>query len=95
MTQVRLDTIVARGAEHVEAQMSGQTVMMSIPRGKYYALEGTAQRIWDLMAEPIRVSDIVDQLVEEYDIDRERCATEVLVFLNELVENGLSEERRA
>ena len=95
MAQIGLETIVARGAEHVEAQMGGQTVMMSIPRGKYFALEGTAQRIWELMAEPVRVDEIVDRLVEEYDIDRDRCAAEVLAFLNELMENGLGEERHA
>ncbi len=95
MPQIGLDSVVARGAEHVEAQMGGQTVMMSIERGKYFALEGTAQRIWELMAEPVRVGEIVDRLVEEYDIDRERCTAEVLAFVNELMANGLGEERRA
>lgn len=94
MTGVGLETVVVRGSEHVEAQMGGQTVMMSIPRGRYYSLDGTAQRIWDLMAEPVRVADIVDRLVSEYDIDRERCAAEVLSFLNEVLENGLGEEWR-
>lgn len=95
MDRIRLDSVVARGAEHVEAQMGRQTVMMSIEHGKYFALEGTAQRIWELMAEPVRVGEIVDRLVEEYDIDRERCTAEVLAFVNELMANGLGEERRA
>ncbi len=94
MERIGLETVVARGDEHVEAEMSGQTVMMSIPRGKYYALEGTARRIWELMAEPVRVGDIVDRLVEEYDIDRDRCAEEVLAFMEELRRNGLSAEPR-
>ena len=95
MAEIGLETVVARGTEHVEAEMSGQTVMMSIARGKYFALEGTGRRIWELMAEPVRVSEIVDRLVEEYDIERERCAGEVLAFIGELFENGLGEERSA
>lgn len=84
---------VVRGSEHVEAEMGGQTVMMSIARGRYFALEGTAQRIWQLMAEPVAVGEIVDRLVEEYDIDRATCEAEVSAFLAELIENGLAEAR--
>lgn len=94
MADITLDTVVSRGAEHVEAQMAGQTVMMSIPRGKYFAVEGTGQRIWELMAEPVTVGEIVDRLVEEYDVDRDRCAGEVINFLGELLQNGLTLEQR-
>ena len=83
--------VVRRGREHVEAEMGDQTVMMSIARGRYFALEDTAQRIWQLMAEPIAVGGIVDRLVEEYDVDRATCEAEVSAFIAELIENGLAE----
>ena len=92
--KIGAETIIMRGSEHVEAEMGGQTVMMSIARGKYYALEGTAQRIWELVSEPISVAEVVDRLVEEYDVDRDRCAAEVTTFVGELMENGLVVERR-
>lgn len=94
MERIGLETVIARGADHVEAQMGGQTVMMSIRRGKYFALEGTAQRIWELMAEPVTVGEIVERLVEEYDVERTQCAAEVLAFVEQLCENGLTVERR-
>jgi len=95
MTKIGLETIVARGAEHVETQMAGQTVMMSIPRGKYFALDGTGQRIWECLDEPVSIGHIVDRLVSEYEIDRDRCAAEVIAFIGELIESGLSVERGA
>lgn len=94
MERIGLDTVIARGADHVEAQMGGQTVMMSIQRGKYFALEGTAQRIWELTAEPVTVGQIVDRLVAEYEVERAQCAAEVVAFVEQLLENGLTVERR-
>lgn len=91
--QVGLETVIVRGSEHVEAEMAGQTVMMSISQGKYYALEGTARRIWELVAEPTPVSAVVDRLVAEYEVDRAQCAEEVTAFVHELMANGLLEAR--
>jgi len=92
MAQIGPETLIARGTEHVETQMGGQTVMMSIPRGKYFALGGTAQRIWECLAEPLTVRQIVDRLAAEYDIDAAECEAEVIAFVRELAENGLAVE---
>lgn len=94
MPSVGLETIVARGADHVEAQMGSQTVMMSVSRGKYFALDGTGQRIWECLAEPAAVGDIIEHLVREYDVERDRCAAEVVSFIAELMDNGLTVEHR-
>ena len=92
MTKIGLETIVARGTEHVETQMAGQTVMMSIQRGKYFALDGTGQHIWECLGEPVSIGHIVDRLVGEYDIDSDQCATEVIAFVGELIKSGLTVE---
>lgn len=94
MVEITLATVIARGSDHVEAQMSDQTVMMSVARGKYFALEGTAQRIWELVAEPMAVGEVVDRLVGEFEIDRDQCAAEVISFVRELLGHGLMVERR-
>jgi len=95
MIEIFADTVVSRGSEHVEAEMAGQTVMMSIRRGKYFAVEGTGQRIWELIAEPRPVGEIIERLLEEYDIDREACSREVEGFVAELLKNGLAQARAA
>lgn len=70
--------------------MADQTVMMSIPRGKYFALDGTGQRIWDLLAEPVSIAGIVERLVEDYDVEPDECEREVIAFVGKLMENGLA-----
>lgn len=89
MGSIGLDTVVSRGAGHVETRMGEQTVMMSIDQGKYFALEASGQRIWEMMDQPIRVDALIDRLTQEYDVPRERCRAEVLGFLEDLRRHGL------
>lgn len=92
MDRLNSETLFRRGSEHVETRAGDQTMMMSVARGKYYALASTAQHIWDLLAEPASVGSIVDRLLEEYDVARDVCEAEVRHFLVELLEQGLIEE---
>ncbi|MBO2943784.1 lasso peptide biosynthesis PqqD family chaperone [Paenibacillus sp. F411] len=71
------------------SDMDGEKVMMSIQNGKYYNLGNIGGRIWELAAAPISLSLIVDQLVAEYDIEREVCDMQVQAFVTQLVEEGL------
>ena len=80
---------VQRGGDFVEADAGDQTLMMSIAAQKYFALEGTGKRIWEMLAEPVTVDRIVDQLSREYDVPRDTCETHVAEFLDELRRNGL------
>ena len=92
MPALSLDSMIRRGAAHVETQAGGQTMMMSVSMGRYYALEGTAQRIWDALSEPCRLGEIVAKLQHEYDVTQEQCAADVLSFAEVLLDNGLIEE---
>ena len=90
MPDLTTDTVIRRGSDHVETRVGDQTMMMSIAQGKYYALQATAQRIWELIEQPRSVGEITERLVAEYDIERERCAAEVRGFVDELIRNGLA-----
>jgi len=83
---------VVRGQDHVEAEIDGQTAMLSLDQGHYYAVEGTAQRIWELIASPVTADELVDALVEEYDVDPATCRASVDRFLRRLLDAGLARE---
>ncbi len=82
-------TLVARDPEMLASEMDGEKVMMSIERGEYYGLDETGSRIWDLIENETQVGDIVVQLLEDFDVDRDECARDVLEFLEELKQKGL------
>ena len=90
MPDLTTDTVIRRGSDHVETRVGDQTMMMSIAQGKYYALEATAQRIWELIEQPRSIGEITDRLASEFEVERERCAAEVRAFVDQLIRNGLA-----
>ncbi len=89
-----LDTKLRRGQDHVTTAIGDETAMMSIKRGRYYAVGSVAERIWQMLEAPVSPREVTERLLEEYDITPEQCESEVGAFLNELIEEGLVEEHR-
>ncbi|MBO7744931.1 lasso peptide biosynthesis PqqD family chaperone [Paenibacillus sp. MWE-103] len=95
MTHLSLvEQTVVQSAGSVVSDMSGEKVMFSINSGKYYNLGAVGGRVWELMASPIPVKRLVDELVAEYDIDRSACEEQVTAFLKNLHGEALIEVRK-
>lgn len=82
-------TILKRKSGLMTANMNGSAVMMDIATGKYYNLGETGGRIWELLESPATISDLVQALTAEYDVDQAQCKADVLTFLQQLVDRGL------
>ena len=89
-----LDTKFRQGQGHVATSIGDETAVMSIKRGRYYAVGSVAERIWQMLEAPVSPREITERLLEEYDIAPEQCESEVGAFLNELIEEGLVVEHQ-
>jgi Coenzyme PQQ synthesis protein D (PqqD) len=89
MKQLELSTQVKRNSSLVSSWLDNELVMMDAEEGRYFSLNATTSRIWELLAEPKRVSDVCDQLMTVYTVDRQRCETQVLKVLGDLHRQGL------
>lgn len=81
-------TVVAT-EDQIYCNLNGEAVILDLSNGTYYGLDEIGARIWGLIQEPKPVSEIVDALIEEYDVDREHCESDLLALLNELASKGL------
>jgi hypothetical protein len=82
-------TTVTQTKELVSSDLDGETVLLSIETGKYYNMDPIGSRIWELIKDPMSVSDLIDILLGEFEVDRQQCEAEVLAFLNKLAEDNL------
>ncbi|MEM9060252.1 MAG: PqqD family peptide modification chaperone [Pseudomonadota bacterium] len=89
MPELTLQSMVGRGSEHVETRVGSQTMMMSVEQGKYFSVDASANRIWELLEQPMTIQGIIDRLLLEYEVDPAACQTQVLSFVRELHDNGL------
>lgn len=82
------DHVLARSDELLEAEIDGETVMLSIDKGEYYGLDAIGSEIWALLEGPRSVSEICTSMCERYDVEPDICERDVLAFLGDLVSDG-------
>lgn len=85
-------TMVVATGEQVSGDLpDGEVVILNLKDSVYYGLNEVGGRIWELIQKPTAVGDIVDSLLNDYDVDRERCSQEVMDLVNILTDKGLVE----
>ena len=86
-----MDSIVSAAREQVSSELAGEIVILNLNAGVYHGLEGTGARVWQLIQQPRKVGEIRDLLVEEYDVEADRCERDLLELLEDLAHHGLLE----
>jgi len=80
-----------RSSEPLQAGLDDEVVMMSVEKGCYYGLDPVGARIWELLESPKTVNEVVDDLLEAYEVEREVCERETIAFLQSLIDEDLAE----
>ena len=83
------NSFIRRNPELVSSDLDGETVMMSIESGEYFGLDSVGSRIWELLETPTTVANLVDILVDEFEVSREECEADTIDFLNQLLDKHL------
>jgi hypothetical protein len=83
------DPIVSRDGSLMEAEVDGEMVALHVESGTCFGFNGTAYRVWQLSAEPVRLSEICATLGREFDVDPVTCERDVRDLLTELSRDGL------
>lgn len=89
------ELVASRKSGLIEAEVDGEMVALHVENGTCYGFNGTATRIWSMLAEPKRVSELRDALVGEYEVDPETCEAQLIDLLRELERDGLVELQTA
>jgi len=88
-----ITSVVVAAPDQVSADLAGEAVVLSLQTGKYYGLAHVAARIWELLKTPARVAAIRDTIVQQFEVEPERCERDLLRFLQQLADQGLIEIR--
>jgi hypothetical protein len=86
---IDLDSVVVQTEDLLSSELDGDTVLMSVTQAAYYGMDATAQRIWNMIAQPTRVSDLCEQLISDYAVERTTCEQDVCAYLTELNKESL------
>jgi len=84
-----LSSRVARNPEHVFGELDQKVVLLLYERGTYYKINEVGSRIWVLLERPRTVSELVGELVNEFEVERATCEKETLTFVEKLCRDGV------
>jgi hypothetical protein len=89
MGEITAGSRIVAARDQVSCNLAGESVILNLKNGVYYGLNPVGARIWSLIQERKWVSEVRDQILEEYEVEREVCEEELLALLKDLQENGL------
>lgn len=82
-------TPLARSDDALSAPLEDKLLMLSVAQGSYFEFSPVTRRIWELLETSRSVSELVAQLIGEYEVAPDVCRSEVRTVIESLMEEGL------
>jgi hypothetical protein len=87
------EAIVVARASIASCELDGESVILNVETGLYHGLNEVGSRIWQLVREPLRVSELRERLLAEFEVDERELGPDLLAVLAEMQRAGLIEVR--
>jgi hypothetical protein len=92
---VHLTDTITVSKDAISCDLMQEVAVLDVNSGVYYGLDGAGCATWNFIQQPRTVSEIIDHLLNRYDVQRDVCEAETLAFLNALAGHGLVIVRHA
>jgi hypothetical protein len=89
MENLTLDSTLSLSPTQLSTDVGDESVILDLEAGSYYSLSGVGSRVWVLLRESRTVEQIRDVLLAEYEVDAERCESDLLALLEQLRAKGM------
>ena len=73
----------------VANQVGDETVILHMGNGTYYGLDTIGTALWEGIKSGKLPSEVCDQILAEYDVERQKVESDLRHFLGELAEHEL------
>jgi hypothetical protein len=88
-TDMDLETKLSIPPQVMSRLVGDETVLLDLASGVYFGLDGVGKRIWESVADGDNLSQAVEVIIAEYEVDEAQAQADVLAFASDLVERGL------
>jgi hypothetical protein len=88
---IPMESVVVASPDQVSCDLDGEAAILSLRSGIYYGLDEVGSRIWNGLRSPTTVRALLSGLLEEYEVEADRCRDDLLALLRKLEEESLIE----
>lgn len=89
--KIALTTVLKKKSNQLFCVIDGEVVMLSIENGEYYSFDSIGSFIWNTLENPHTFRQLVDNLMEEYEVNEEVCINDTKPLLEGLLDKELIE----
>lgn len=82
-------TTIQRAPELFDKEVNGETMMVSLQSGEYFGLNAIGNQLWKWLETPKTFSQLTELILQEYDVEKEQCHTDLRAFLEALQKQKL------
>lgn len=82
-------TIKRNNEDFLSSKLGNELVMMNTKTGDYLGLNQVSNDIWELIQQPCTAEDIINGLLQQYEVSKEDCEKQTLECLNKMMEQGM------
>jgi hypothetical protein len=86
---MKLDSIIERAANYPFQQVLDETIIVNPKSRLMHSLNEVGGFIWQKLSNPIKVDELIDSVISEYEIDKSQAQKDVTDFLEDLEKQKL------
>ena len=84
-----LQSTVRVSQDQVSCDLNGEAAILNLKTGTYYGLDPVGATIWKLIEKPCTVESLREAMLQKYEVDAQRCESDLLDLLEKLKAEGL------
>ena len=85
----RSDTVSA-SPHQVYTTLGNESVVLELQGCTYFGINDVGTTVWKFLQQPRQVTEVINHIVEHYEVSADLAEAELLSFLQELVDKGLA-----
>ena len=89
MKSISADVRICRNPKQVFNEIDGQVVMLDVSNETYYSLDDVGSSIWRELESTCNIGQLIDKLVNTYEVTDSQCKNDIEPFIEELVFAGV------
>lgn len=84
-------TVISISKDNVYCNIEDEIIMLGLEDEVYYGLNSVGAFVWEQIKNPKTFAEILNAVLNEYDIEREECERDLRELITELFNKGLVE----
>lgn len=87
--EIKDSSIIQRKNNLLHSEIQSEIVALDIDTSNYISFNSVGSRIWKFIESEAIFSDLVNKIVQEFDVNSEQARKDALIFLQKLYDKNL------